>query len=120
MAEERESAALRELAAGVDGVSCAVVRTELRRAAARAAAQVDLRHQVEQVLGRLGLLALDDALLDRAGRLSPANLRPLDGLHLAAALRVADHVSAIVTYDSRLAAAAQLHGFEVWAPRGDP
>lgn len=116
--EERESAPLRELAGRIEGLCCSLVRTELRRAAARVVT-ADLQVQIEHVLGRVGLLALDDALLDRAGGLSPANLRSLDAIHLAAALRVAHRISAVVTYDDRMAAAARLHGLEVWAPGSD-
>lgn len=41
-------------------------------------------------------------------------LRPLDALHLEAAIRL--DASAVLTYDRRLGEAAQSAGFEVIAP----
>jgi uncharacterized protein len=114
LVREDDSTALRaDLAARPVRVSSALVRTELRRALrridARAAASVD------RLLDGLALVPLDDALLDAAGRLDPAGLRSLDAVHLASALRVAP-VEAVVTYDRRMAEAAQQLGLSVLAP----
>jgi predicted nucleic acid-binding protein len=90
----------------------ALVRTELRRAAARL--DTGLLPTVEQVLSRLHLLRLDDAVLDLAGSLAPAGLRSLDALHVASAVLAG--VDVVVTYDERMAEAAAAAGLAVVAP----
>ena len=64
----------------------------------------------------LSLIALDDALLDRASDLGPSDLRSLDAIHLAAALSLGDDLGAVVTYDDRMAAAATGLGLVVAQP----
>ena len=49
-----------------------------------------------------------------AGRLPGANLRSLDALHLAAAIRIG--VDRVITYDSRMQKSAQSLGLSVLAP----
>lgn len=56
------------------------------------------------------------ALFEEAGRLEPAVLRSLDAVHLAAALALGDDLETVVTYDSRLAEAAQSNGIAVTSP----
>ena len=68
------------------------------------------------MLRRIHLIRLDDALLDAAGLLDPRIVRSLDAVHLAAAQQVAPVLSALVTYDRRMASAASLLGFRVEAP----
>lgn len=94
-------------------VASGLVRTELRRAAVRT--DVVLLPAAEALLSALALLRVDDALLDTAGTLGPAVVRSLDAIHLASALRAAP-VSAVVTYDTRMADAAQGLGLTVAAP----
>ena len=79
---EAETAALRAWLAASDRtpVSCDLPSTELLRAV----------HTFEQ-----------------AGRLGQTVLRTLDAVHLAAALDLADDLDGMVTYDDRLAEAAQ-------------
>ena len=55
-------------------------------------------------------------VLAAAARLLPADLRSLDAIHLATALRSGERLSALVTYDRRLADAAEHHGLRVLAP----
>jgi len=69
-----------------------------------------------QVLRRIDLIALDDALLDTAGMMEPLGLRSLDAIHLAAAQLVAHDLRAVVTYDRRMIAAAGLLGLTVATP----
>jgi len=59
----------------------------------------------------VALLPLDDAT-----SLEPPRLRSLDAIHLATALSVRDDVGAFLTYDERLAEAAERHGLPVAAP----
>lgn len=116
---EAESEALRSYLAGHPGMPRAasgLVRTELRRAVVRAASHV--LPSAERVLSALALVRLDDDLLDTAGTLGPMMLRSLDAVHLAGALRVAP-LSALITYDNRMAQAATSLGFTVVAPGFD-
>jgi len=113
---EPETPALRRYLgkhAGVRRVASALARTELRRSALRI--DLALLPAAEQLLGSLALLRVDDALLDTAGALRPAMLRSLDAIHLASALRVGP-LTALVTYDSRMAAAARELALPVRAP----
>lgn len=111
---EAETPALRRrLSETSELVACGLVRTELRRAAARRAAA--LVPSVDALLARLDLVPVDDALLDTAGTLGPATLRSLDAVHLAAAVRVAP-VQAVVSYDERMVEAAVALGLPVEAP----
>lgn len=113
MVEERGTAELAAwLTPDIVPAASALVRTELRRAAARLDPR--LLPTVEQVLGRLHLLRLDDATLDLAGSLAPAGLRSLDALHVACALLAG--VDMVVTYDARMAEAAAVAGLGVGAP----
>jgi predicted nucleic acid-binding protein len=90
------------------------VRTELRRAVARAAP--DLLPAADALLARLRLVRLDAPLLDAAGRLGPAPLRSLDAIHLQSALLLGDELDALITYDARQGAAARDIGLVVRAP----
>jgi len=68
------------------------------------------------VIARLTLLALSDEIRRIAGRLEPAQLRTLDAIHLATALRVRDELDGFVCYDDRLIGAARSGGFAVFTP----
>lgn len=114
MVEESESVALAErLDSEVpDLVACVLLETELRRAAQRR--EVLTQEQVSQFLERVGLYEVPASLLREAGLLTGANLRSLDALHLAAAVRIG--VEAVVTYDQRMAQASRGLGLAVVAP----
>jgi len=112
---EKESRALRTfLRHEPEQFSCAIARTELLRAVHRggSAAIEDAR----RVLRSVHLIRLGDALLDAAGLLDPVNMRSLDAIHLAAAAVIAPEVTAVVTYDKRMAEGAALLGFSVASP----
>ena len=103
---EPESPALRaELARWNRRVSSALVRAELIRAAARVGAAA--RRLAERVLTTLDLVAVDDAILDAAGRVRPADLRTLDAVHLVSAQALGPALGGLVAYDARLLAGAQ-------------
>jgi uncharacterized protein len=61
-------------------------------------------------------LPLDDALLEDAATLGPANLRSLDAIHLATAVSIREEIGVFITYDWRLAQAAQASGLPVVTP----
>jgi uncharacterized protein len=67
-------------------------------------------------LDTVSLLPLDDAVLDRCVSLPPPSLGTLDALHLATALTIRDEIGAFLTYDRRLADAADACGFAVVQP----
>jgi predicted nucleic acid-binding protein len=115
--EEPESEVLRSVLAATDAqrVSSSLLRTESLRAvrylgpSALAAVREGLR--------RVGLISVDDRILDAAGLLEPRVMRTLDAIHLATALAIGDDLEAIVTYDERMIAAAGLLGLRVATPR---
>jgi predicted nucleic acid-binding protein len=113
---EAETAALRTWLQETDRtpVSCDLARTELIRAVRRVAP--DRVVQARAVLDSITLIQLATATFEEAGRLDPALLRTLDAVHLAAALELGDDMESIVTYDERLAEAAQNNGVPVTAP----
>jgi predicted nucleic acid-binding protein len=113
--QEPESAALRRyLRAHPQRISCSLSRTEVSRAVRHLGPAA--LHRARQVLRRVDLIQLDDALLDAAATLDPRILRSLDAIHLAAAQLVSPDLEAVITYDRRMADAAALLGFAVVAP----
>ena len=113
---EPETAALRRWLGEADRdlVSCDLARTELLRAVRRAAP--DRVTQARSVLDSITLIAVTAQTFEEAGRLDPTMLRTLDAIHLAAALDLGDDLDGIVTYDDRLAEAAQFNAIPVTAP----
>lgn len=73
----------------------------------------------EEILGSVDQVALDRELLIRAGASEGPMMRTLDAIHLVSALTMArdrPDGHTFVTYDRRLATAAQETGFVVVAP----
>jgi len=114
---EPESAALRAWAVERTSplVTSDLARTELLRAVRRAAP--DRLRLAREVLDALVLVTLAASDYEQAARLDPIELRTLDALHLAAALRLGDDLEGIVAYDARLGRAAGGLGLAVVAPR---
>jgi predicted nucleic acid-binding protein len=112
---EPESAALRRyLRRRRPLVSSALARAEVCRALLPLGTDVVRRGQ--EVLSALELARVSDAVLADAGRLLPAELRSLDAIHLATARRLGEDLFRLVTYDDRMAAAANQMGFRVSTP----
>jgi len=112
---EPESAALADhLRRRPSRVSCALARVEVIRAVRGHG--VPAINRARRLLGRISLLRLDDALLDEAAALNEGNLRSLDAIHLAAARALGDGLTELVTYDRRMAEAAEMAGLAVAAP----
>jgi hypothetical protein len=113
---ERESAALRRfLVDEPDRASCALARVEVIRAVRiHGPATVN---RAQRLLQRLNLVEVDDELLEAAAALDPRILRSLDAIHVAAAQLLGEELTAVVTYDRRMAAAAELLELTVAAPR---
>ncbi len=115
LVEEEQSDALARTIDGAapDLVGCWLLDTELRRAAQR---EVSLTQEaVSDFLDGVDLYEVPASLFREAGLLPGTNLRSLDALHLAAAVRIGvDH---LVTYDSRMSHSARALGVNVIAPR---
>ncbi|MFZ5846557.1 MAG: type II toxin-antitoxin system VapC family toxin [Actinomycetota bacterium] len=112
--EEPESAALARTLddEAPELVACWLLETELRRVAQRV--DVLTQQHVSDLLDGVGLYDVPPSLFREAGLLPGAQLRSLDALHLAAAIRIG--VDGVVTYDARLAESAQILGLDVLAP----
>lgn len=113
---EAETEALRSWLAAVprEPVACDLARTELMRSVRRAAPNLAVRARL--VLDSITLTEVTTALFETGGRLDPENLRTLDAIHVAAALDLGDDLQGMVTYDERLATAAEANGISVVAP----
>jgi predicted nucleic acid-binding protein len=114
LAVEAESEALVEL---VDRerpalVASMLLETELRRASQRHPSITAA--EVTDLLRQVALHEMPAALFREAGRLPGAELRSLDALHLAAALRL--DVDQVLTYDVRMAESARSLGLDVLSP----
>ena len=95
-------------------VSSALLVVETRRAILRQApgqlARADL------LLTRIDQVEIARAVVEAASRLPDPSLRSLDAIHLATALQLSGELEALVTYDSRLAAAAGRQRLPVVTP----
>lgn len=68
------------------------------------------------MLSRIAFVELDDELARVAAATGTPELRTLDAIHVASALRLGPEVGAFITYDDRQASAARESGFTVEAP----
>lgn len=112
--EVESDALVRWLSPGLSLVSSALLRTELLRAVQRE--DPDRLDRARAALARIDLHGTGTDVLDMAGVLIPAVLRSLDAIHLATALRLADELEAIVTYDLRMIEGARALGLPVASP----
>lgn len=113
--QEAESAALRRyLRARPLRVSNGLARVEVVRAVRPQGDSARIR--ARDVLAGIRMLALDEPLLKAAASLDAGPLRTLDALHIAAALEFGDSLESLVTYDLRMATAAESLGCRVAAP----
>jgi len=113
---ERETEALRAYLGGHSRhVTSMVAAVEVPRAVARL--ELDAADQLAALRERMVFTDLDETILTAAAGVEPASLRTLDAIHLATALYIRSDLAAVVTYDRRLADAAQAAGLPVVAPR---
>jgi uncharacterized protein len=96
-------------------VSSALSRTEVLRALLPAGETAIARGR--QVLATVNLIRVNQAILNAAGALLPAELRSLDAIHLATARQLGDELGQVITYDERMAGAARLLRLRVATPR---
>ena len=115
IAEPESSALRRYLGEEPERASCALARVEVLRAVRGHGSRAVTR--ARRLLQRLNLVQIDEELLDVAAALDPRVLRSLDAIHLAAAQLFGGELTAIATYDRRMAVAAALVDLAVTAPR---
>lgn len=115
-AEPESEALTRYLAqqAGTPLVSSILLTLETRRAVHRADPSALAR--ADLLLTRVGRIGMTASIVESASRLLDRSLRSLDTIHLATALVLRNEVRAVVTYDKRLAAAAEAHQLPVDSP----
>ncbi|HEV2953099.1 MAG TPA: type II toxin-antitoxin system VapC family toxin, partial [Candidatus Dormibacteraeota bacterium] len=102
---ETESAALRKWLHSRAWTTSVLSRAEVLRAVRiHGAGAVET---ARRMLGLGELVRISPALLDLSASLGPVELRTLDAIHLAAASLLGRDLLAVVTYDQRMAAAAQ-------------
>ncbi len=113
---EPETEALREiLSLWPERFSSALTRIEVLRAVRRAGVGRSTYERAENVVARVGLVDVDERVLNVAARLGPPELRSLDAIHLATALSAPD-LGGLVSYDARLMRAATCSGVTAMAP----
>jgi predicted nucleic acid-binding protein len=113
--EEPESAAIARLQVDWrDPVTSMLGEIETYRAVRRAAAAAEAR--TATVLAPVAIVPLDESVRALALAVEPPALRALDAIHLATALSLGEGLEAVVTYDARLAAAAEAAGLTVLSP----
>lgn len=112
---EAESWALGDYVRDRQVVSSDIARVEFPRSVRRLGLGDAAVTRADETLRKVTLLKLERILLTRASELEPSELRSLDAIHLASALSVSE-LEAFVTYDRRLATAAESAGLGVLAP----
>ena len=96
-------------------VSSALAQTEVLRALLPAGDEAITRGR--DVLRTIDLVRVNDRILKAAGIQLPHELRSLDAIHLATAGELGRELTALVTYDNRMATAAKQLGYKIVAPR---
>ena len=93
----------------------ALARIEVMRAVKRTG---DDEHVslAEILLVRVIIVRMEPRVLRLAASVDPAALRSLDAIHLASALEIGDRLTAFITYDRQLGAAAEAAGLKVEIP----
>lgn len=94
--------------------SAALLCTEALRAAQRRSGPRVRR--VQEALRRTPLIEVDRSMFRQAGMLLPPDVRPLDAVHIAAALSLGPDLGILVSYDQRMASAAAQCGIAVASP----
>ena len=93
--------------------SSELLRTETLRAAARRGFD---RAVADRALRAVRLVLPTATTFRIAGELTPATVRSLDSLHLAAAIELGSDLDGLVTYDERVKAGARAASLTVLSP----
>ena len=113
--DEPHSRQLRRMAHGARWIGSELLRVEVPRALGRLPRLDRTVPLASELLDAVMMVPVNRAAVDSAARLTPPTLRSLDAIHLAAALSIPG-LTALLTYDDRLAEAARLHGVPVRRP----
>lgn len=114
---ESETQALRDWLdrrAETGWTSSVLAEIDSSRALARHAPEAVTR--LHPVLDLIELVDLDAGIRILAQTVRPATVRSLDAIHLATALRIRSQLTSFITYDKRLADAAETAGLTVDMP----
>lgn len=113
---EAESEALEAWQATMEArfITSDLTRTELMRAVRRT--NPKLMTDATEFMVKVAFIPLDYSVYDEAGVIPPPELRSLDAIHLTAARLAGRQLDGILTYDERLAEAAQAFGIRVFSP----
>jgi uncharacterized protein len=95
-------------------ISSVLVEVESFRALARHSPEAISR--LPAVLDLIETVEIDQAIRTAAQNVAPAAVRSLDAIHLATALGLGEQLTSFVTYDKRLADAAEGAGLRVDMP----
>lgn len=120
---EPESHALRQYLATAGPLASSILATvEVARAVARVAPEsaAATAAAISAAFESVSVIGFDSRVASRAAALAPIELRTLDAIHLATALELGAELTAFVSYDARLSAAALAAGLPVVAPAGAP
>lgn len=118
LAEESHSvafAAFYDNQPDAEWVSSALLRIEVTRAVARAVPA--LLPDARDLLSAFSCIAIDEEVVEAAMSEPDRALRSLDAIHLATARILGPDLDGLVTYDTRLAAAASDAGLVVLSPK---
>jgi uncharacterized protein len=110
-------AAFYDAQADSEWVSSALLRIELMRAVSRG--RPLLLPNARDLLSAFSYIAIDDEIVDAAMNEPDRSLRTLDAIHLATARLLGPELDAVVTYDERLARAADSAGLAIASPGQD-
>jgi uncharacterized protein len=114
---ERESAGLLSWLAeqpNLVQVSSSVIRVEVPRAVWRA--EPSALPESYLVIRRTAEIELTDEVLSKAASVRPVTLHAINAIHLASALVLRQELTAFVSYDKRLLAAAKQAGLPTASP----
>jgi uncharacterized protein len=111
---EPESKALTRYVAGMELTTSRLALAEVPRAVKISGTDLERLAEANRMLAALTLVDVSDPVLRRAAEFASTELRTLDAIHLATAERVG--AAEVITYDRRLAAAAERIGLRVTAP----
>lgn len=96
-------------------LSAAEVRRAVRRARSATPAE-RATERIEEIFDALFFIDVSPDVLYQAGIVGPDQLRTLDAIHIATALGINEPELEVITYDKRLARAAEAMGLRVVQP----
>jgi predicted nucleic acid-binding protein len=116
VSEPQTAALVETVRSDPEMVSSTIARIEVLRAVKRAGARRAVAERAESILGRMGLVRLEEEIVKTASELRPRELRTLEAIHVATALSLVPAISSLITYDARLASAARATGLTALGP----